>query len=76
MRANIASRVSRLSYGIVIQEPFDENRHLEQDRKYQHALDMDCAMNQMESPPRWHKRGTSQRHRQLLSNGTNGITPQ
>ncbi|KAF2102979.1 hypothetical protein NA57DRAFT_71960 [Rhizodiscina lignyota] len=48
MRANIASRVSRLSYGIVIQEPFDENRHMEQDRRYQHALDIDCAMNQMQ----------------------------
>lgn len=47
MHANIVSRVSRLSYGIVIMEPFDESRHREQDRQYVASVDMDCAMNQM-----------------------------
>lgn len=47
MRANIVSRVSRLSYGIIIMEPFDAARHREEDKQYVASVDGDFAVNQM-----------------------------
>ncbi|ORY19152.1 hypothetical protein BCR34DRAFT_609778 [Clohesyomyces aquaticus] len=44
----VTSYISKAHYGIVCKVPFDDSKHKEEDRKFDHATNQDLAYNQMQ----------------------------